>query len=243
MKIKRFTSLLLLLSMTSMLVQPVNAEEYMVLPPIVDQQAQSTGIALPGLNSMPVLLQGNISTVPVGTSFQVITNAEITSKNSKVGEIFTATLNQPIYANGNVAIPAGSEVFGQITYIEDAGRVGRHALMEIKFTSIKPPYADKIPMIGKILTTNDTGVLKGGSIKRQLSKTVSTGTLATASGAVAGIGIGSLFSGATVGAAVGAIAGGVVGLGYIVARKGKSVKLPVGTKMTVVLEQPLALGK
>ena len=58
-----------------------------------------------------------------------------------------------------------------------------------------------------------------------------------------GTGIGAIAGEAGIGAAVGSITGGVVGLGYIIIKKGREVNLPIGTKMVVTLEQPLVVGQ
>ena len=191
----------------------------------------------------PESLKGTISTIPVGTAFQVILNTNLNSNKNQVGEIFTATLNHPISVDGNILIPAGSEVIGQITYIEESRRVGRNALMEIKFTGIKPPYGHKIPITGKILTKDNTGIIKGGSLKKQLVKHATTVAVATAGGTLIGTGIGAIAGSAGAGAAVGVASGGFLALSYILWRKGKEVKLTPGTKMVVVLEQPFNISQ
>jgi len=241
MKINKFASLLLSLSIIGNISLPAMAEEeVMVLPPINGNDMQ---VSSPQTTYGTPYIQGTVSTVPVGTSFEVITNADISTKNNHVGEVFTATLNQPITMGTDIVIPAGSEVFGQITYSEDAGRAGRNALMEIKFTSIKPPYGNKIPMMGKIVTKDESGVLKGGSLKQQLAKGASTLAVTATGGLAAGLGIGAIAGEAGAGAAIGSATGGIVGLGYVIARKGKEVSLPIGTKMIVSLEQPLNVAK
>jgi len=236
-------SILLALSVIGSSAAPVFAdEEVMVLPPINDQNynvpANNNAAA-----SNPAVLKGILTTVPVGTSFEIITNSSISTKTSHVGDMFTATLNQPISVSGDVVIPAGSEVFGQVTYSEDAGRVGRNAIMEIKFTSVKPPFGRKVPMMGKIITKDGTGVLRGGSLKSQIIKNTSAVAVTTTGGLVAGLGIGAIAGETGIGTAVGSSVGGVFGLGYIIYRKGKTVELPTGTKMIVTLEQPLTVGQ
>ncbi len=241
MRAKKFASLLLILSMFGSFVAPVFAdEEIMVLPPLNDEASQPQN----DFNSPTTkVLKGTVTTVPVGTSFEIITNSQISTTSTHVGELFTATLNQPIAVGENVAIPAGSEVYGQVTYSEDAGRVGRNAIMEIKFTSVKPPYGNKIPMMGKIVTKDNSGVLKGGSLKNQLIKNAAAVAIPATGGLITGLGIGALAGETGVGAAVGSSVGGIFGAGYMIYRKGKEVELPIGTKMIIMLEQPLTVGQ
>lgn len=244
MKSNKFASIFLTLSIIGNLSLPVlAAEEIMVFPPVGDGTNQNQNYSPYANSNKTPFLTGTVTTVPVGTSFEIITNAEINTKKNHVGEVFTATLNQPISVGSDIVIPAGSEVFGQITYSEDAGRVGRNAIMEIKFTSVKPPYGNKIPMMGKIVTKDNSGVLKGGSIKQQLIKNVSSIAVTTTGGLAAGLGIGALASEAGAGAVIGTVTGGVLGVGYVILRKGREVNLPLGTKMIVTLEQPLTVGQ
>ena len=249
MKLNRLASLLLMISILGSITAPVFAdEEIMVLPPINDQSANnvqyggSTADAAQNSGYSPVL-KGTVTTVPVGTSFEVVTSAPVSTKTMHVGELFSATLNQPITVGGDTVIPAGSEVLGQVTYSEDAGRVGKNAIMEIKFTGVKTPNGRKISMMGKIVTKDGSGKLKGGSLKGQLVKSTASVAIPTTSSLIVGAGIGSIAGEAGVGSAVGSSIGGIFGIGYMIYRKGKEVELPVGTKMTVTLEQPLTVGQ
>lgn len=231
----KFFSFLIIFSFLNLTICPAYADEYMMLPPVTEHQSDQ--------GQSP--LKGSITTVPVGTAFQVIIDSDINSTRNQVGEIFTATLNQAITINGETVIPAGSEIVGQITYLQDAGRAGKNAKMEIKFTSIKPLYGTKIPITGKLLTEDNSGILKGGSLKEQLVRSLKTEAIVTAGGTVAGAGAGAVLGGVTLGTgmAVGAVSGAGVGLAYVLWRKGKEVKVPIGTKMIVVLEQPFSVGK
>jgi hypothetical protein len=243
-RLNKFASLFLTLSVLGNLSLPALADqEIMVLPPVSDGASQNQNYYSYANSYRTPVLKGTVTTVPVGTTFEIITNSEINTKKNHVGEIFTATLNQPISVGSDIVIPAGSQVFGQVTYSEDAGRVGRNAIMEIKFTSVQPPYGHKIPMIGKIITKDNSGVLRGGSLKQQLVKNVSSVAVTTTGGLGIGLGIGAMAEHAGVGAAVGSIAGGVVGLGYIIIHKGREVNLPIGTRMVISLEQPLTVGQ
>lgn len=259
---KKLASIIMACSFLSLSISPAFADEYMVLPPILDEEPAPQDQPLPDFSQENTYnqnnfnanyvqpktyssdsLRGSVSTIPVGTAFQVVTNTNINTNRNTVGEIFTTRLNHPISVDGKIIVPAGSEVIGQVTYVEDAARVGKNAKMEIKFTSIKPQYGNRIPIVGKVLTKDNTGILKGGTLKEQLVSHVKTETVATAGGTLVGLGLGAVAGSAGTGAAVGAIGGGGIGIGWLLWRKGKEVKMPSGTKMVVVLEQPFNVGK
>ena len=56
-------------------------------------------------------------TVPKGTALQVILDNEVRVRES--GQSIHGRLAQPVYAFDKIVIPAGTEVFGRITHIED----------------------------------------------------------------------------------------------------------------------------
>ncbi|MGA7960250.1 MAG: hypothetical protein WCA33_01010, partial [Candidatus Acidiferrales bacterium] len=62
-------------------------------------------------------------TLPAGTVIQIRTNDWISSDRSQKGDQFTATLVQPIIADGFVVMRRGQTVIGQVTDAQKAGRV------------------------------------------------------------------------------------------------------------------------
>lgn len=238
---------------------PSIAQNYDIIPPMVDDEElnSSNFDNLPSIdvNKIPANnylmkdpadnapLKGSVSTVPTGTAFEVTTNTTVGSSLNEIGDIFVAKLNNPVVVNGSIIIPAGTEAIGQITYIENAGRIGKNGVMDIKFTSIKLPNGPKVPINGKIITVDNSGVLKGGSLKNQIVTSIATGAVTTGGGALAGLTVGGLIGSAGGGAVLGTAAGGFLGLGYLFGRKGKEVVLPTETKLNIILEQPLTVGR
>lgn len=232
-------------------VQSVCAQEYKVTPPpTIDQNSQYT---LPDINNLPnVDINPNYSVnqnqqgatiVHAGTIMKVILNSTVSSANGQTGDIFTATLTDPVIANNKIIFPEGSEVIGQITYLEKTGRVGKNAVMDVKFVSIKAPRGQKLSMLGKIMTLDSSGKLKGNNFKKQIVKDAATLAVGSTGAGIAGLGLLALVGEAGAGLVGGLATGGVVTIGYIFMRKGKNVELPGGSKLNVVLEQPLTVFK
>ena len=65
--------------------------------------------------------------IHVGTPIQLETNAELTTehKQLKVGQRIDLTVQQPLMLNGQVAIPAGSIAYGEITSVRNKGMWGK----------------------------------------------------------------------------------------------------------------------
>lgn len=247
-KINKITAAFLLttiLSSNAAFAAEAVADEYKVLPPVTEfvEPAYTQNQGQQFNSNAP--LYGSVSTVPSGTYFPVVMTSSLNSATSQMGEVFTAYTSAPISIGGTTVIPENSQLIGQVTYIEPAGRIGKYGVMDVRFTSVILPNGQKIPVYGKLMTTdkNVSGKLKGGSVKRQLATAAGSAVIGTGAGTLAGLTTGSLMGSAGGGAVFGLTMGSVLALGYIFARKGKEVTLPSGTKLNVVLEQPINVSK
>jgi len=231
--------------------QQASAQEYKLTPPpTIDQSSQVT---LPDITNLPKIeVNPNYSVnsnqqgavfVHAGTIMKIILNASVSSANVHTGDIFTATLTDPVISDNKIVFPEGSEVIGQITYLEKAGRVGKNAVMDVKFIGIKPRVGLKTPMLGKIMTLDTSGKLKGNNFKKQIVNDAATVAVGSTGAGIAGLGLLSLAGEAGAGLVGGLATGGIVTVSYIFLRKGKNVELPGGSKLNVVLEQPLTVIK
>ena len=169
-----------------------------------------------------------------GTSITAATDAEITSKTNKPGDEVTATVGADIKdATGRVVLPKGSKVI-------------------LKVTAIKP--SDSKSDTTGTLTLDAVGVDVNGN-ERPIVATISgvkthlqgRGTDATdvakvAGGTAAGAIVGRVLGGGSKGAIIGGIIGGAVGTQRAVETKDRDVVLPVGTAITLKLDQTLAMA-
>lgn len=246
-KLLAFAMLLSVVGANVAMAQPAPVDNYTTLPPLGElDNRNGLNNYIPEQNynyNQGFPLQGKVSVVPLGTSFQVVAGTTVSSSASQVGEMFTATLAEAVNVNGQEVIPAGSQVIGQVTYVEPAGRIGKNAKMDVRFTSIKLANGVKVPIAAKVVTVDKTGTLKGGSLKTQIVKAAATGAVATGAGTLTGLSLGAITGGIGGGAVVGTAAGGLFGLGYVFSRKGKEVTISAGQKMSIILEQPVTVGR
>ena len=215
------------------------AQDYQLVPP-------SNNLPTLNANNMYVPntpLQGQVSVVPSGATFEAKMNTTIGSAINEVGDTFTATLTSPITSDGVEVVPAGSEAVGQITYINSAGRLGKNGIIEVQFTNVKLPYGSTIPIRAKINTIDKQGRLQGRSIAKQIVKSTATTAVMTGGGALFGLSLGAIVSSVGPATIVGTAAGGLVGLGYVVANKGREALVPADTKLTIILDEPLRVSK
>ena len=168
---------------------------------------------------------------PAGTQFAVALDQQLTTHGSDVGETFTATLSEPIYASdGSVLIPAGATVNGRVTESRASGRAGQDAVLRVTFTSISsaghsyPIDATTVDVSSK-LVTRDSNAKKAAKV---------------GGGAVLGAIVGRVLGGkstkATIaGAAVGAAAGTAVAMGTGDVDR----VIPAGSRATIRLDGPV----
>ena len=106
--------------------------------------------------------------MPAGIKADVILSQEINSNTAIVGQTINAIFTDDFKYNNAVIAPAGSIIEGSIVYNRKAGYANKPAQMQIRFTKIRTPYNNLIPINAVILTSDSTGILKGTNIKDNL---------------------------------------------------------------------------
>lgn len=182
-------------------------------------------------------------TVETGQKLRVRLNNDLSSKTSKVGDTFTATVTEAVYANGGfLVIPSGSTVTGKVTTVTPAARGGKPGTLDVTFFEVKTPVGIKraingtlTELDGKNAKSDAEGTASGGTIKHR--KVIFIGGGAGV-GAVLGAAIGG-----GVGTAIGAGAG--AGAGILADRllKGSEAQVKSGTEFGVYLNQAISLPK
>jgi hypothetical protein len=211
--------------------------------PVYDQAAQEVAAGTPQLATRPATPAPAASaaqlTVPAGTELDATLQDSLSSKTAKTGDTFTATLVQPVRAsNGEVALPAGTVVNGEITESEQGKTlpmVRGKGRLSFRFRDITLPNHRSFPIEATLLSVHGKNANEEGEV------TSSTGgkTVAKDVGIGAGLGTvaGLIFGSALKGLAIGAIAGG----GYVLATQGKDVEIPAQAGMKLRLDQSLSI--
>ncbi len=167
-------------------------------------------------------------TVPVATELRVTLDQELSTKSSKMGDVFTATVAVPVLSGDKVAVPIGSRVHGVVTAVQDA-QGGNPAVLKVDFTQIdvqgtafplRASVAEANPEKKSSISAGDAVVKVGGG---------------AAAGAILGRIIGKDTKGTLIGAAVGAAAGTAIMLGT----QDSYGVLAKDSEMGLRLEEPL----
>lgn len=188
-------------------------------------------------------LKGSVVTVPAGQSMPVVVTTPISSANMTTGQTVTVALGSDFYYNGNLIAPAGSSVTGTALEVSKAKHGSMNGKLLLRFTQIVTPYGVQIPISAVVKTTDNSGVLIGGTkmdVTKEFGKDVAIGAGA---GALAGAIIsplagGSIGKGTALATAVGA-GGGVV---KSIWDKGNDVVIPANSAVQLVLTQPITVN-
>jgi hypothetical protein len=188
------------------------------------------------------VLKGRLASVPKGTLLTIHTDQPITTYAAHVGDPITATLENDVYVNDTVAIPAGSQVLGQVANVNSASHLGRHGDIDVRFDSIKLPDGRVVAINAHIVTKDQTGVLKGDTYAMDIAKGVGIAAGATGVGTLMGTAAGGLLGSVGTGALFGLGVGALGGMGYALARKGKEVVVPAGSRLSVMVDTPVTVN-
>ncbi len=168
--------------------------------------------------------------VPVGTNLKIRLEDTLSSKDSRVGDRFTATVMDPARFDE-------ATVTGHVSSIQKSGKIKGRTSMNMAFDSIELRDGRRGTLHGYITRvygdnagrTDDEGGVESGSRGKQ---TLKRSGIAAAGGAIIGA-----IAGGGKGAAIGLILGGAGGAGSLAVQGSKELKLESGTELMVRVTQ------
>jgi len=195
-------------------------DDQIAVEPAAEQAAQPAALPVPAPPPPQPII------VPAGTVLTVRVGQALSSKTSQTGQVFLATLAQPVNVQGKPAIPAGSAISGTVVAAKEKGKVKGEGQLDLALRSIT--------VLGQTFNIQ-TDVLQN-TVKGKGSRTAKT----TGGGAAGGALIGGLAGGGR-GAAIGALAGAGVGLVGGAATGNQQIEIPVESALSFRLSAPLTL--
>jgi hypothetical protein len=184
--------------------------------------------------------------VLAGTEIRATVDTPLSTKTSKAGDQFTATVTGPVRSsNGDVAIPAGSKVRGEVSESEHGKTlpaIRGKAILDLRFREVTLPDGRNLPIVASLAslhsasggsagaTTDAEGQVRDRTTGKEVAKDVGIGA---GMGTVAGLILGSAFKGLAIGA--------IIGGGYVLATKGKEVNLPAQSGLVLKLDRYLVM--
>lgn len=162
--------------------------------------------------------------IPAGTRLEARIDDTLSTKTTREGDKFNATLEVPVVMGGREVLPRGARLHGHVTTSRPSGRMEGRAVLGITLDSIEQG-GQAIP----VATSLDTKVSDAHK-KRNIEVIGGGAGLGAIIGAIAGGGKG---------AAIGAGAGAAAGAGGAAATGQMNVEIPAETPFTFRLKAPV----
>jgi hypothetical protein len=164
-------------------------------------------------------------TVPSGTPMSITVHQDLSSKSS-VGQSWSGAVAEPVYANGRIAIPAGSTVSGTVSVADPAQR-GDRAKLRLALS--------RVEVNGRSYSLSGRSeLLTAGSPRARNVGAIAGGT---AAGALLGKAIG----GSTKSTVVGGVVGGAAATAAVAASKGYQVGVDAGDELSFTTTRSVTL--
>jgi hypothetical protein len=148
----------------------------------------------------------------------------VDSQTAKEGDVFKASMDQPIVIGGQTIVPRGADAQVKLVQAHESGKFAGKTELTLSLWSVT--------MNGKAVEIDTQNITKASSSRGAQTAKVAGG--AAAAGAVIGA-----VAGGGKGAAVGAGAGAAGGAAVEAATKGQRVKVASETLLTFVLDKPV----
>ena len=192
------------------------------------------------MNNSPNL-QGYALFVPAGVTCSAVLSNEINSLSAIVGQTINLVLPMDFKYNGKLIAPSGSTIMGSVVQTKKAGYGNRNAKMLIKFTTIRTPYNNIIPINAVIATKDGSGMLRGATTLDSAKEYAKDGAIGAVTGTVAGVVAGAIRGDVGQGALYGAAVGGTMGLIKRTTDKGEEIRIPANSEINILFKQPITL--
>jgi hypothetical protein len=190
-----------------------------------DNDRRDNGVReAPAVGQLSAAVSGVV--IPVGTSITVRMIDPVNSQQSRLGETFRASVDEPVMVDGQTVVPRGADAVTKLVEDQQSGKIEGKTVLTL--------VLQQVLVNGRMvdLTSGDVSQSSGSRGARSAKVIGGTAALGAIIGALAGGGKG---------AAIGAGSGAAVGTGAEVLTKGQTVKIPSETRLTFVLQQPAQL--
>jgi hypothetical protein len=191
------------------------------------------------------------ATIQPDTKALIVLQSRLSSKLSEVGDPITGVLDEPIFVDGLLVMPRGTEFHGRVTTVKPAKRGQKGAEMTIVFDRVAMPWGEEPVAIlitaiddwgrDQKLKANTEGKVNGGHDGDKTTDNVIRGGMIGGAGAGTVILAGAAAGGGpgVLGAGAAAIGGGM--LGGLFLTKGNEVRLDPGVTFRVKFVKPMTL--
>jgi hypothetical protein len=149
---------------------------------------------------------------------------DVDSERDQVGKTFRASLDEPLVASGEVAIPRGADATIRLADDKESGKLTGRTELTLNLVSLVVNGRTVDVGAGEVTESSDS---RTGKTAKVVGGTAALGAII---GAIAGGGKG---------AAIGGLSGAGAGAAVQVLTKGQKVKIPAETRLQFTLRQPI----
>jgi hypothetical protein len=174
----------------------------------------------------PTAVQQSSAQIPSGTLLTIRMIDAVDSEQTRLGQTFRASIDEPVLVDGQTVIPRGADAIVKLVEDRQSGKISGRTVLTLSLMQVMAN--------GRMIDINSGDVSQASGSRGARSAKVIGG--ATAVGAIIGA-----IAGGGKGAAIGAGSGAAVGTGAEVFTKGQRVKIPSETRLTFTLQQPAQL--
>jgi hypothetical protein len=175
----------------------------------------------------PVDAPGTL-TLPAGTWISVRSNQALSSDHSQPGDVFTATLVQPLVANGFVVARRGQIISGRVAEAVKAGKVKGTSRLGLELSDITLVDGQQLPVRTQLVEYS------GGTSKARDASAIGTTT-------AVGAAVGAVADGGA-GAGIGAGAGAVASTIGVLLTRGRPTEVYPETMLTFRTLEPVTIS-
>ena len=183
-------------------------------------------------------------TIPPGTIFHCRLSQTLSTASNTQGQLFAATLVEPLVVNGNQVVPSGSTIRGRIASLDRPGHVKGVGKMLLSPETLAFPNGQTFTINAVLLhaygapgarIANPEGVVRGPNARMRDLKEVGLG--------IGGGGLLGTLIGGFHGTVIGGVIGGAAGLVDSFRRRGPDLTLPRGTELKFELSRQLVVTR
>ncbi len=167
-------------------------------------------------------------TIPAGTQLPIVVDTGVASNTSHVEQPVRAHLSRDVRVDDQIVLPAGSELYGNVTAVRRPGKLKGRSYIALRFTTL-------VPRAGHERYSIDTGRISRTGRTTRRKDAMKIGVPAAGGAAVGAI------VGGKKGALIGGGVGGGAGTAVVLSTRGEEVGIGRGAPFTLRLAEPVRI--
>ena len=187
--------------------------------------------------------QNPANTVTSNTVLKMRMENDLSSRTSRVGDRFTATVTEPVRdSSGRTLIPSGVTVEGHVTDVVPAKRMSRSGMIAVDFDEMVLPGGSRVRIAGSLTSLDPDERREIDDESRVSGKEGNRPVVFVGAGGAVGAVLGGIAGGGK-GAVLGGIAGAGAGITAVLLSKGVEAEVNKGTGFGLQLSQDLVISE